>query len=342
MAGMSVEDGERPKSGDDSGDKVTQADATVPVENPVPLQNSIQGEGKIGAAEEAITPATLAAGAVEAPAGDAVEPVDVEITPGAARPAPPRPTLALELKHRLATRWMHWINFPLLGLMIYSGLLIYWADSQHEGANSHQVYRVGLGNWIWFRLFPEWFYTKLHLQFQLASGMGYHFFFMWFFAINGLLYVLYTLYSGEWRYLAPNRHSLREAIQVTLYDLGLSKVHPPPRKFNGGQQIAYTGVVLMGVASLLTGVAIYKPTQFHLITTLLGGYEMARWLHFWLTMGYVAFFMLHVAQVVRAGWNNFRSMIIGYEVVDVPARVPVIPASKVLLNKVPHGQDASV
>jgi len=32
----------------------------------------------------------------------------------------------LEKKHLLAIRWLHWINFPLLFLMIWSGLLIYW------------------------------------------------------------------------------------------------------------------------------------------------------------------------------------------------------------------------
>ena len=35
------------------------------------------------------------------------------------------PMLTVEYKHSLATRWMHWINFPLLFLMIYSGILIY-------------------------------------------------------------------------------------------------------------------------------------------------------------------------------------------------------------------------
>ena len=30
-------------------------------------------------------------------------------------------------KHPLAIRWFHWINFPLLALMIWSGTLIYWA-----------------------------------------------------------------------------------------------------------------------------------------------------------------------------------------------------------------------
>lgn len=42
----------------------------------------------------------------------------------------------LEHKHPWAIRWFHWINFPVLTLVIWSGLLIYWA---------HDVYRVGLG-----------------------------------------------------------------------------------------------------------------------------------------------------------------------------------------------------
>jgi thiosulfate reductase cytochrome b subunit len=239
--------------------------------------------------------------------------------------------LSLAYKHRLAIRWMHWINFPLLALMIYSGILIYWADSHHEGLNAHRYYRIGVGDWTLLQFFPDWFYRKLHLQFQLAKGLGYHFFFMWFFALNGLTYVLYTIFSGEWRYLVPNRGSFQEARQVFLHDVGIGKSHPPRRKFNGAQQIAYTVVMLMAVGSLLTGLAIYKPAQLHVLTTWLGGYEMARWLHFWLTMGFVAFFLIHVAQVIRAGWNNFRAMIIGYEL------VPGTLAAKELH----HGTDTS-
>ncbi len=220
----------------------------------------------------------------------------------------------MEYKHSLAIRWMHWINFPLLAVMIYSGILIYWADSQHEGLNAHRVYRVGLGSWTLFRLFPPWFYNILQLRFHLAKGLAYHLFFMWFFALNGIVYLLYTLFSGEWRELVPTRRSFGEAIQVLLHDLGLRQGHPPQRKFNGAQRVAYTGVILMGAGSLLTGLAIYKPTQLHLLTAMLGGYETARWFHFWLTVAYVGFFLVHVAQVVRAGWNNFRAMIIGYQI----------------------------
>jgi len=214
----------------------------------------------------------------------------------------------LEAKHPRAIRWFHWINFPLLSLMIWSGMLIYWA---------HPVYRIGIGNFTLFHFFPAWFYELLGFKQRLAEGMAWHLMLMWLFALNGIAYVAYTVFSGEWRYLVPNRNSLREAIQVTLYDLRLSKVHPPPRKFNGAQQIAYTSVVLMGVGSLITGLAIWKSVQFGWITAMLGGYRAARLEHFLLTVGYVAFFLVHIAQVIRAGWNNLRAMITGYEVVTV-------------------------
>jgi thiosulfate reductase cytochrome b subunit len=219
----------------------------------------------------------------------------------------------LEKRHPLAIRWFHWINFPALTVMIWSGMLIYWAND---------VYRVGFGGVTLFKFFPEWVYRALNIDHRLAEGMAWHFFFMWLFAVNGSLYVLYTAFSGEWRYLLPNRRSLREAIRVTLYDLRLSKVHPPPRKFNGAQQIAYTSVILMGAGSLLTGLAIYKPVQFAWLTLLLGGYEWARFIHFWLTVGYVMFFIVHLIQVIKAGWNNFRAMVTGYEVVSIEEAAP--------------------
>ena len=213
----------------------------------------------------------------------------------------------LEKKHPRAVRWMHWVNVPVLVIMIWSGLLIYWAND---------VYAVDWGV-VSFHFFPDWFYKSFYLEHRLAEGMAWHFTFMWFFAINGLLYVVSMLLSGEWRYLVPDRHSFTEAIQVVLHDLRLSKFEPPPRKFNGAQQIGYATVILMGAGSLATGVAIYKPVQFAWLTALLGGYEWARWEHFWLAVGYVLFFVIHVVKVAEAGWNNFRAMVTGYELVTV-------------------------
>jgi thiosulfate reductase cytochrome b subunit len=208
-------------------------------------------------------------------------------------------------KHPRVIRWLHWINVPVLSVMIWSGLLIYWAND---------VYRIGLGEVTLVRFFPDWFYHVLNIPGRLAEGLSYHFVFMWFFAINGLCYVAYTLVSGEWRHLLPNRRTPREALHVVLHDLGLRSEPPPAGKFNGAQRLAYTSVILMGAGSVLTGLAIYKPVQLGWLTALLGGYEWARWEHFWLTVGYVVFFLIHITQVIRAGWNNFRAMITGYEI----------------------------
>ena len=208
--------------------------------------------------------------------------------------------------HPLAIRWFHWFNFPILFLMIWSGLLIYWAN---------EAYGIGFGDWK-FHLFPDWLYTFLDIPFRLAEGMSLHFFFMWFFMINGVLYVVYTIFSGEWRYLFPDKNSFKEAFLVTLHDLGLRKQEPPKVKYNGAQKIAYTSIIVMGLGSLLTGLAIYKPIQFSWLTWIFGGYEWARWVHFWLTMGYLIFFVIHVAQVIRAGWGNFQSMITGRIIVE--------------------------
>ncbi|KAA9353543.1 cytochrome b/b6 domain-containing protein [Larkinella humicola] len=222
-------------------------------------------------------------------------------------------------KHPLAIRWFHWINFPILVIMIWSGLLIYWA---------YQPYKIQIGDTVLFKFFPNWFIQALNLRRRLAEGMSWHFVFMWLFTINGALYVLYTFVSGEWRFLLPNRRSFREAWQVILHDLGIRKTAPPQVKYNGAQRIAYTVILLMGIGSLLTGLAIYKPTQFSGLTTLTGGYENARMWHFILTIGYVLFFVIHIFQVVRAGWNNFQAMVTGFEVEKkLPEKTPPAPTT---------------
>ncbi len=213
----------------------------------------------------------------------------------------------IEAKHPRAIRWFHWINFPLLAVMIWSGLLIYWAND---------VYRVGFGDFTLVRFFPDKFYDLTGIGHRLAEGMAWHFVFLWLFAINGAAYVLYAIASGEWRFLVPSAASFREAIDVMLHDLGLRKKPLPRRKFNGAQQIAYTSIIAMGAASLVTGLAIWRSVQFSWLTAVLGGYQAARVEHFLLTLGYVGFFFVHITQVIRAGWNNLRAMITGYEVVE--------------------------
>lgn len=206
-------------------------------------------------------------------------------------------------------RWTHWVNFPILTIMIWSGLLIYWAND---------AYGISILGVTLIKFFPEWFYDYFNIRYRLAEGMSFHFLFMWFFLINGLLYIMYTIFSGAWRELLPNKHSFKEAWQVLLHDLHIKKMMPPQKKYNAAQRIAYSAIILMGFGSVFTGLAIYKPVQFYWITWLCGGYHFARILHFALMIGYVLFFIIHVVQVCIAGWNNFRSVVSGFEVVEKP------------------------
>ncbi|HEV7700031.1 MAG TPA: cytochrome b/b6 domain-containing protein [Pyrinomonadaceae bacterium] len=219
----------------------------------------------------------------------------------------------LEKKHPLAIRWLHWVNFPLLAMMIWSGLLIYWANA---------VYSIRLFGAELFHFFPAGFYEFLGIPYRLAEGLQLHFFFMWLFVGNGFIYILYALVSGEWRALVPLPSSFKRAGRVALHDAHVVKELPPQGKYNDAQRIAYTSVILMGIGSTVTGLAIYKPTQLGWLTSLLGGYEWARWEHFWLMVLFVAFFVVHVIQVAIAGWANFRSMITGYGVTDAKKEAP--------------------
>src|SRR5437667_3051041 len=51
----------------------------------------------------------------------------------------------LERKHLCAIRWMHWNNVPILAIMIWSGLRIYWAND---------VYAVRISGVTLFHFFP--------------------------------------------------------------------------------------------------------------------------------------------------------------------------------------------
>lgn len=67
----------------------------------------------------------------------------------------------LEKKHPLAVRWVHWVDFPLLTMMIWSGILIYWAN---------QVYAIRAFGYELFKFFPPWFYDYRDIPYRLAEG----------------------------------------------------------------------------------------------------------------------------------------------------------------------------
>lgn len=201
-------------------------------------------------------------------------------------------------KHSLSLRIVHWLNVPFLCLMIWSGILIYWANDEYPG------------------FFPDWFYSAFHINNRLAEGMAVHFAVGWLFALNGFVYLLWFFISGHWRELLPTTSTFRYAWPTVMHDLGLHPVAPPQGKFNAMQRLVYTSVIVLCVLGVLSGFAIYKPVQLGWLTACFGGYRAARFMHFLVMISLSGIVVLHVLQVVRAGWNNFRAMIAGFEVDD--------------------------
>src|SRR5579885_981065 len=206
----------------------------------------------------------------------------------------PSQELIIQKKHPLAIRWFHWINFPVLFLMIWSGLMIYWANKVFQIHLFHHDIDAPFPNWydpIAPHWWPHWLDGTLtpgtddngvahmylwNLSYRLAEGMAWHFTIAWIFAINGLFYVGYLLFSGQWRDLFPKPAAFKEAILVVLHDLFIYRKPLPIRKYNAAQQIAYTGVILMGALMLITGLAIYKPGEQSWLTQFLGHWYALR------------------------------------------------------------------
>ena len=197
-----------------------------------------------------------------------------------------------EYLHPMIIRLTHWVNFVALGIMVLSGLRIYNASP------------------IWDFKIPD----NLTIGGWLAGARMWHFFGMWLFFINGIVWVLYNFLSRHGRSTTIFRGSDASGILPMIqYYLRLRKEHPPIRKYNSLQKLTYTLIPLLGLGSVLSGMSIYWPVQFGFLTSLFGGYDTARLWHFIFTAAFVLFFFGHLFLVTISGWSNFVSMITGWK-----------------------------
>jgi thiosulfate reductase cytochrome b subunit len=218
-------------------------------------------------------------------------------------PQAPPPVVRQVKRHHWIVRLTHWLTFVLLLGMIASGLQIYAAYARF-GERGGPYYVNPFQN----RAFPEW----SRLGGWLAGALNWHFALMWPLIIAGVLYVSYLVASGEWRSLVFRPRDIAGAIEMQKYYLRLRKDHPPQGKHNPLQKLAYTCILLLGVLSVLTGFAIYKPTQLSWLTALFGGFQAARYWHFWTVWIFTGFLVVHVILVFVVDPASLRAMISGW------------------------------
>ena len=206
-------------------------------------------------------------------------------------------------RHHWLVRVTHWANAVLLVGMIGSGLQIYAAFS-HFGPRGGPYFPNPWDG----KPFPRW----ATLGGWLAGGLNWHFFLAWPFVLTGAAYLLYMAFSGEWRSLVFRPSDVPRAIDMQLYYLRLRKDHPPQGKHNALQKGAYTFILALGAISVLSGFAIYKAAQLSWLTRLFGGYELARYWHFWAVFLFLAFILVHVSLVLLVDPASLRAMITGW------------------------------
>ncbi len=61
------------------------------------------------------------------------------------------------------------------------------------------------------------------------------------------------------------------------------------------QRALYIGVITVIVLTVLSGLAIWKPVQFQELTAVFGGYDAARYAHFFCMAAIVLFLAVHLA-----------------------------------------------
>ena len=257
---------------------------------------------------------------------------------------------AVIYRHRLPVRVMHWINVVSLTILLMSGLQIfnahpalYWGDdsrptnrvleiTRHEvDGRWRGVTRVGqrefdtdgvLGNSAGpdgasvGRAFPSW--ATIPGPQWLSMGRLWHFFFAWLFVVNGLAYLLWTIFSGHLaRDLVPTRGEWR-GIGGSIRDHLLLR-HPhgeAARRYNVLQNSAYLSIVFVVLPLIVLGGWAMSPMLDSLSpgwVDWLGGRQSARTLHFIAATLLVAFVLVHLFEVIVTGAvNNVRSMITGY------------------------------
>ncbi len=176
--------------------------------------------------------------------------------------------------HPFIVRITHWVNVFAMVCMIMSGWMIYDASP------------------LFGFSFPAW----ATLGGWLGGAIAWHLAVMWLLVGNGAIYVIHGLVSGHFRRsllpLWPGE-ILRDADDAARF-----RLRHRVGKYNAVQRLAYVGVLMLGMLAVASGLALWKPVQLPGLTALLGGYDVARRVHFAVMMGIVGFILVHLALVL--------------------------------------------
>lgn len=178
------------------------------------------------------------------------------------------------LVHPLWLRICHWLNALAMLIMVTSGWRIYNASP----------------------LFNFTFPAELTLGGWLGGALQWHFAGMWLFGINGVIYLLINIFSGRLKHKFWPL-SLRALANDFIAALRGKLAHGDLSHYNTVQKLAYLFVMIDGIILVCSGLVVWKSVQFPLLRELLGGYDNARFIHFYAMSAMVGFVVIHLIMV---------------------------------------------
>ena len=195
---------------------------------------------------------------------------------------------AKPLIHPRWVRITHWINALAIFMMIGSGWQIY--DASPLFRFLYFPSQIALGEW-------------------LAGALLWHFAAMWLFVINLIVYVTLGIATGRFRQkLFPIRP--RDVWADVISALRGKLSHDDLTVYNAVQRLLYLGVIVAAIVLVLSGLSIWKPVQLQYLTAFFGGYDTARYVHFFAMASIVAFLVVHITLALLVP-KSLRAMIVG-------------------------------
>jgi thiosulfate reductase cytochrome b subunit len=185
-------------------------------------------------------------------------------------------------KQAIFIKSFHFINLISLIFMTASGLQIYNANPVFGGRAGWRFPKILLlGGW-------------------LGGGRNWHFAAMWFFSMSLLIYGIYIFITRRWKHRFASEK-----------DLQALKAQNPKRKNYAWHRLAYTAIIPILLLAILSGLCMYKPAQFALVSSLFGSWQNLRIAHF-LTVPIVLIFAIaHIFLSFRVGGlKMIRSMFV--------------------------------
>lgn len=223
-------------------------------------------------------------------------------------------------RHSLLVRITHWIFTLCFFALLVTGLEIvvshprfYWGETGNINMtplfkipipSSRNLVPTGYGY-----VLPDQNGWSRYLHFQAA----------WLVVFTGLLYALYGLFAGHFRKnLLPTKADLywRNLSAAIASHLRFERPSAAEaHSYNVLQRLAYAFVIfVMFPLMIWTGLAMSAgfTSAFPATVTILGGHQSARTLHFFLTIAFVLFLLIHLLMIFLAGFfHRTRAMITG-------------------------------